>query len=302
MKRTAKPALATTVLLATLGFSPHAFGVVYFQADFNDSTAVDANSGLVANATIANLNAGTQAGSWAFTGAAASTIERGAIVSNPSNTDNAFVFDQGISGGDDRRAQGLFTQTVDIASGDFLRFEFDIFATRQGAPDNGRQIRIALTDSTGLVGGGRAYVLIFNQSAGGSDKEFRWLSTTNTQPSISTQADVGFQNAAVDNYQTWDWADGNATRVRIDVLGQTTVAAPGGALVSIDWNGDGTWDTFNEPIGARDAGVTSIDRFELFYSGTNAKGAYIDKIIAIPEPSAALLGALGLLGLLRRRR
>ena len=301
MKRKTKPALAATALLASLAFSTHASGVVYFQADFNNSTAIDATTGLVPNATITNLNAGTQAGSWAFTGGNLSD-PRGAIVSNPSNTQNAFVFDQGISGGDNRRATGLFTSTVDLSSGDTLRFEFDIFASRQGAPDNGRQVRLALTDSGGTAGGSRAYLLIFNQSAGGDDKEFRWLSTTNDQFSISSRADVGFQNAAVDNYQTWDWADGNPSRVRIDVLGQTTVASPGGALVSIDWNGNGTWDTFNEPIGARDAGVASIDRFELFYSGSNFKGAYIDNIIAIPEPAAALLGALGLLGLLRRRR
>ena len=301
MKRKTKSAITTTALLVTLGFSPHAFGVVYFQADFNDSTAVDAGSGLIDNADINNLNAGTQVGSWAFTGGNLSE-PRGAIVSNPSNTDNAFVFDTGISGGDNRRATGLFSQTVDIASGNALRFEFDIFATRQGAPDNGRQVRLALTDSGGTSGGSRAYLLIFNQSAGGDDKEFRWLSTSNDQFSITSQADVGFQNAAVDNYQTWPWAGGNPTRVRIDVLGQTTVAEPGGAQVSVDWNGNGTWDTFNEPIGARDAGVTSIDRFELFYSGSNAKGAYIDNIIAIPEPSVALLGALGLLGLLRSRR
>ena len=302
MKRKTKPTLATTAFLAVLGFSPHAFGVVYFQADFNDSTAVDADSGLVANATIANLNAGTQVGSWAFTGTADSSIARGAIVSNPSNTDNAFVFDDVISGGSDRRATGLFSQTVDIANGDFLRFEFDIFATRQGGSDNSRQVRLALTSSGGTVADSRAYILVFNESVGGDAKAFQWLSSSNALVSISSQAGVGFQNAAVDNYQTWSWADGNPTRVRIDVLGQTTVTDPGGAFVSVDWNGDGTWDIFDSPIGARDAGVTSIDRFELFYTGTNAKGAYIDNIIAIPESSAALLGALGILGLLRRRR
>lgn len=302
MKQKTKTTLATTALLVTLGLSNNAFGVAYFLADFNNSTAVDANTGLVANADINNLNAGTQAGSWSFTGAAGSSIPRGAIVSNPSGTDNAFVFDSVISGGEDRRATGLFTQTVNIAGGDLLRFEFDIFATRQGGSDADRQVRLALTDSNGLAGGSRAYLLIFNQSAGGDAKEFRWLSTTNDQFSISSQTGVGFQNAAVDNYQTWDWASGTPTRVRIDVLGQTTVAATGGALVSIDWNGNGTWDTFNEPIGARDAGVESIDRFELFYSGSNAKGAYIDNIVAIPEPSVGLLGALGLLGLFRRRR
>jgi hypothetical protein len=301
IKRKTKPTLATTALLATLGFAPTAFGVVYFQADFNDSTAVDSNTGLVANATIANLNAGTQVGSWEFTGGNLSD-PRGAIVSNPANTDNAFVFDQGISGGDNRRATGLFNQTVNIADGDFLRFEFDIFATRQGVVADNRQIRLALTDSGGTSSNSRAYVLIFDQSAGGSDKSFRWINTTNGWPTITTQENVGFLNAAVDNYQTWSWADGNPIRVRIDVLGQTTVAEPGGAMVSVDWDGNGTWDILNSPIGARDAGVTSIDRFELFYNGTNAKGAYIDNIIAVPEPGVAGLAALAIAGLFIRRR
>lgn len=282
MKQTTKSALATTALLATLGFSTDAFGVVYFQADFNDSTAVDGGSGLVANADLANLNAGTQAGSWVFTGDAAASTSRGAIVSNPDNTDNAFVFDQGISGGDDRRATGLFTQAVDIANGDSLSFEFDIFPSRQGSTGE-RQIRLALTDSSGTTGGSRAYLLILNLSASGNSKEFRWLATSNEQFEIATQEGVGFLNAAVDNYQTWSWAEGSPIRVRIDVLGQATITTPGRARVFIDWNGDGEWDTEDFSIGGRDVGVTSIDRFELFYSGWNRRGAFIDNIRAVSE-------------------
>ena len=284
MKRKTIPARATTALFATLGFVTSAFGEVYFKADFNDSTAVDDDSGLVANATLENLNAGTEVGSWAFTGGNLSD-PRGAIVSNPDNNDNAFVFDDGISGGPNRRATGLFTQPVNIGSGDALRFEFDIFPTRQGNTDQGRQVRLALTDSGGTVGGSRAYLLIFNMSAGGASKEFRWLSSGNDQNSISIQEGVGFQNAAVDNYQDWDWAEGKPIRVRIDVLGLATITTPGRARVWIDWNGDGTWDTEDFPIGGRDVGVTSIDRFELFYSGfeTTPKGIYIDNISAIAE-------------------
>ena len=58
MKQKTKSTLTITALLVTLGFSPQAFGVVYFRADFNDSTAITEETGLVANATIANLNAG----------------------------------------------------------------------------------------------------------------------------------------------------------------------------------------------------------------------------------------------------
>ncbi len=284
MRRKTKSVLATTALLASLGFAAHTFGETVFQADFNASTAVDEESGLVANADLDNLNAGTAVGSWAFTGAADPSIPRGAIVSNPDRSENAFVFDDGISGATPRRATGLFSQPVNIDNGDTLRFEFDIFPTRQGAEGN-RQVRLALTDSEGTTGGSRAYLLIFNMSAQGADKEFLWLSSGNDQNSISIQEGVGFQNADVDNYQTWDWADGNPIRVRIDVLGMATITTPGRALVSIDWNGDGTWETEDFPIGGRDVGVTLIDRFELFYSGfeSTPKGAYLDNIIATAD-------------------
>lgn len=284
MKQNTKSSFATNALLASLIFAGNAFGEIYFKADFNDSTAADDENGLEANADIDNLNAGTEVGSWTFTGAAAPSIARGAIVSNPDNSDNAFVFDDGISGGLNRRAAGLFSQPVNIANGDSLNFEFEIFPTRQGASGN-RQVRIALTDSSGLSGGGRAYLLILNLSAPGASKEFLWLSSGNDQLSIATQEDIGFQNAAADNYLTWDWADGNPIRVRINVLGLPTITTPGRGLVSIDWNNDGTWDTENFPIGGRDVGVTSIDRFELFYSGfeTTPKGAYFDNIVATVE-------------------
>ena len=289
MKRMTKPTRAATALFSSLFLATHAFGEIVFQADFNDSTrAVEEDGALVPNADLANLNAGTQVGSWSFTGAAAASIPRGAIVSNPDNTDNAFVFDDGISGGVNRRVTGLFSQPVNIDNGDTLRFEFDIFSTRQGNPDQGRQIRLALTDSGGTQGGSRAYLLIFNQSAGGSDKEFRWLSSGNDQNSISIEEGVGFQNATVDNYRTWAWADGTPTRVRIDVLGLATITTPGRARVYIDWDGDGTWEVEDFPIGGRDVGVTSIDRFELFYSGfeSTPKGAYFDNFMATAEFAA----------------
>ena len=286
MKRKTIPARATTALLTSLFFATHAFGEVVFQADFNASTpAVEEDGVLIANADLDNLNAGTQVGSWAFTGAAAQSIPRGAIVSNPDNTDNAFVFDDGLAGGVNRRATGLFSQPVNIAAGDTLSFEFDIFSTRQGNPDQGRQIRLVFTDSAGTVGGSRAYLLIFNQSAGGAAKEFRWLNSGNDQFSISTQEGVSFLNAAAGNYQTWAWADGKPTRVRIDIRGQATITTPGRARVYIDWDSDGTWEVADFPIGGRDVGVESIDRFELFYSGfdTTPRGAYLDNIIATAQ-------------------
>jgi len=277
-----------------------------FHADFNASTPADAAgspAGIEANADVANLNAGTSIGSWALSGAGGGNP--GGIVSNPAGTDNAFVFDNRVSAGAPNRITGLFDQSVDIAAGDTLSFQFEIFPTRQGNPEDGRQVRLALTDSGGTSSGSRAYVLILNESAGGPDKEFLFLDSSNSANSISLQTGVGFQNPAPGNYQEWGWADGNPISVVIDVLGQAS--SDGGALVSIDWNSDGNFEVSNFPINPRDVGVQNIDRFEFFYNNNTASGAYVDNIhvsfVPIPEPTTlAMCSLFGLALVIRRIR
>lgn len=296
--------MTTKVLLSSFlaaGLTCSAGAAVVFDADFDAATAISGS--VSANADATNLNSGTATGSWTLT---RNGNTPGAIVANAAQDNSAFAFDEGISTGNG--ATGLFTERVDLAAGDTLSFEFDLYASRQGL---GREVRLALTDTAGTVGSSRAYVLIFGLD---NNKNLNYLNDGNAKTLISDNAgggaagNDGFTNPAVDNYLSW--SSGTAIKVRVDVAGATTVSGTTGATVSVDWNGDGDYDETNEvqniDIGPRDVGVTGIDRFELFYSGTGTKGAYVDNIRAdrtpIPEPgSLALLGLGGLLVARRRR-
>lgn len=73
-------------------------------------------------------------------------------------------------------------------------------------------------------------------------------------------------------------------------------------IIDLDVNGDwsGTWNTlrwdfFNIPVG--DAALQGGGK-----TFTIDKLVFANSVNAVPEPSAALLGGLGILGLLRRRR
>ena len=281
--------------------------VIVFDADFNASTETGAT--VTDNASVANLNAGTSVGSWALSGSGGGNP--GAIIDNVAagtGTDNALAFDNGISGATNDRVTGLFTETVDLSAGHTLSFEFDMYASRQG---NGRQVRLALQDSNGSSG--NAYVMVFQLNP---SKTFRWLNTSNGQTVVSTSTGVndGFKNAADGNYLSW--SEGVGIGVKIDVSGMTTLSDTGGgppttgAKISIDWDNDGVFDAGDGDIvdvdmGPRLGGVTSIDRFELFYGGSGGnRGAYYDNFTAdktIPEPASFALIALGGLMLVRRR-
>ncbi|MEN1680570.1 MAG: hypothetical protein AAGJ46_13355 [Planctomycetota bacterium] len=295
-------------LIAALGCAPLAFGGVVFQADFENSTPVD--GAVTANADVANLAAGTQVGSWALSGAGGNPP--GAIIDNAAGDNNAFVVDQGISGGGNNRITGLFTERVDLALGNELTFEFDLYASRQGG---GREVRLALTDSGGTVAGDRAYVLIFGLD---NTKNFNGLNTSNAQPVLAstTGPNTGFTNASDGSYLSWN--SGTTIGVKIDVSGITTLSDDGngppaiGAKLSVDWAGDGSFtevangDVELLDFGPRDGGVTGIDRFEIFYSGGTPRGAYVDNIVAtlnpIPEPASAAFLTLAAPLAWRRRR
>lgn len=300
--------ITCTALAAVFATSAQA-SLIVFDADFNASTETGAT--VTANATVSNLDAGTATGSWALSGAGGGTP--GAIIDNVAagtGTDNAFAFDLGISGAANNRATGLFTEAVDISAGDTLSFEFDLYASRQG---NGRQVRLALQNANGASG--NAYVMIFQLNP---SKTFRWLNTSNGQTIVSTSTGVndGFQNAADGSYLSW--TEGVGIGVKIDVSGQTTLSDTGGgppttgATISIDWDNDGVFDAGDGDIvgvdmGPRLGGITSIDRFELFYGGSGGnRGAYIDNISAdktpIPEPASLAILSLGGLMMARRRR
>ncbi|QTN31154.1 PEP-CTERM sorting domain-containing protein [Akkermansiaceae bacterium] len=88
------------------------------------------------------------------------------------------------------------------------------------------------------------------------------------------------------------------------ILGTQTINAAGTYSIDISGASLSADDTSQSWVSAGNGGL----RFMFFEttSGTNADGLQIDSLrvigTAIPEPSAALLGGLGLLALLRRRR
>ena len=281
-------------------------GTIVFDADFNAST--ETGPTVTDNASVSNLDAGTAIGSWALSGSGGGNP--GAIIDNVAGgtgSDNAFVFDLGISGSSSDRATGLLSETVDLSAGDSLSFEFDIYASRQGS---GRQVRLSLQDSNG-AGGGNAYVIPFQINSGASGKTFRWLNTSNGQTVAASSNGVnnGFANASDGNYLSW--STGIGIGVKIDVSGMTTLSDTGGgppttgATISIDWDNDGVFDAgdgdvVGVDIGPRTGGISSIDRFELFYGGSSGnRGAYFDNFLAeksvIPEPASLALVGLGLL-------
>lgn len=282
-------AVLSLAALVTFAFSAQA--VTVFDADFNGSTPISAGTGLIDNADPTNLNAGTTTGSWVLSGSGGGNP--GAVVGNGSG-DNALVVDSDVSGDITDRITGLFDQSIDLAGGTGLNFEFDVYASRQG--NDNREMRLALQDSSGT--GGNAYVLVFDLA---TNKAFDWLNTSNTKANVSTATGInsGFTNPAVDSYLSW--GSGLPIHVQIEVSGQTTESDTGGgspttgALLSIDWDNDGTFDATDGDvemiqIGPRSGGIAAIDRFELFYGGSNFRGAYFDNFfaetatISLPEP------------------
>lgn len=316
------------VAAATLLLMPAAQSATIFLADFEGSTAVTGTTGTAlvaanANATISNLNAGTPVGSWVQSNG---TGTPGAIVDNSATapTNKALAFDSVVAGAVfNNRIRGNFTNAVDLANGDGVKLTLGLYAGRQGNELN-RQVRFSLDDGQAAdLSAVKAYTVAFETN---NQKLFRYVDTANATTTFATITDNtvgdGFNNPAFHDYlgtaaqptQT----NHSMILVTLEILAgpdNTTVAGTSGALMSIDWNGNGITDVadgdvFQVAIGPRTAGVTSINSFELFYgsSGTTARGAYVDNILVdhtvnIPEPATvALAGLVGLCIAMARQR
>ena len=279
---------AQIAALALLPAALHAQTTLIFEADFNASTAVTGTPGTglttaEANADATNLDAGTSLGSWTITG----TANPGAIVANAGQTDNAFVFDQNVSGGTANRARGAFASSVDLSSGEGLIFSIDFYASRQA---NGvREVRLSLDNAANT----KAYVVMFDLD---TTKNFDWLNTANQKNGggangngvgglgATTGPNTGFNNPAIDEHL--DQGSGTMSRLTITIppgVNNTTAAGSTGALATIDWDGDGLiepgdGDVENVDFGPRQTGVTELSNFELFYGGSGTRGAWVDNI------------------------
>jgi hypothetical protein len=300
-------------LIATMSLIPAAGATTVFNADFDGSTAVSGS--VTANASVSNLDAGTSVGSWSLTGSGGGNP--GAIVANGAQDNNALLFDENVSGGNNNRVRGTFSNSIDLAAGEGLQFSIDFYAARQ--TNSNREVRLSLDNSSNA----KAYVVMFDMD---NTKNFDWLDSTNTtnggDPNgngvgglgATTGINTGFTNPLVDGHLSW--GSGTMSRLTITIPGaldNTTVAGNTGALATIDWDGDGIieaadGDVENVAFGPRTADLTDLASFELFYGGTATRGAWIDNInaqslAAVPEPgSLALLGFGGLCMMARRRK
>jgi len=295
---------AACAALSLASGSAVASPITIFNADFENSTAIDDDSGVTPNATVANLNAGTSVGSWALTNTGGPP---GGIVSNADRTNNAFLMDQGdgwttnVTSND--WATGLFTQSVNIAGGETMTLSFDMYASRHAGGQD-RNLAIELQNSDGTT----AYMIALRLGADGDagKRVLRMMDTSGNWHDLGSMTGADIVNPDVDSYQTWDFADGASHHIRIDVLGQETATGNVGALVSVDWNSNGTFEILNAAIGPRNVGVGSIDRFELTHRNQGARGAYFDNFHAtyIPEPASLVLLVVGagLIGMRTRRR
>lgn len=83
---------------------------VVFAADFDASTAISGS--VSANASEANLNAGTAVGSWALP-----DVNPGALISD-GGSNNALMFDRVTSGSISNTVNAVFSRGVDLAGGE----------------------------------------------------------------------------------------------------------------------------------------------------------------------------------------
>jgi hypothetical protein len=167
--------------------------------------------------------------------------------------------------------------------------------------------------SFGLYHGSSTAIEGWTFTGGTSGGNFRWLfeAPIGTQwGPISgdyslnlTQADSTFANTATTT----------VTGLTIGLVYDLAfdVAARSGAFGTVTVDVDGTQvGSFNQSIGTSFAtqtytftasAATASIRFN-YGSTLNGNGYVLDNVTVVPEPSAALLGGLGILGLLRRRR
>lgn len=230
------------------------------------------------------------------------------------------------------RVRGNFTDTIDLAAGEGVRISFGMYSLRQG--DTNREVRISLDDGQDAATTPTKSYVVFLEQAG--QKNFKYLNDNNGETNVTTVANNstgdGFNNPAADDYLGTTAQPTQSThdliRVVLTILpggDNTTVINPAsgsgnfattGALLSVDWDGDGVLDAadgdvVNADIGPRCDGVASLSSFELFYgfSSSTARGAYFDdflvqKLVLIPEPATLALMGMGGLAMFggRRRR
>jgi hypothetical protein len=242
-----------------------------FEADFDAASPIGS---LIANATESNLDAGTAVGSWTV-----SATTPGAIISD-GGSDNAFMFDRALAGAYGISASGAFSRPVDLAGGEALTLEMDLYAARQ---TGNQSVFFSLDDADG----NSAYTFVFRMN---NDKDFYTVNASGQETGTTvngTGVNNGFKNPAVDGYLEWG---STMVHVKVEVSSQPTQAGNRGAVVSIDWNGDGDYADAGElqlvDFGPRSSGVTEISTLQLYNDGSLSGGAWVDNISVVAYPGS----------------
>lgn len=282
-------------LVAALVFAGGASAGVIFNADFNASTAVSGS--VTANATVANLNAGTSVGDWSNT--SGGNPPTGAIIDNSTSgdgSDNAFAFDNSTAGGQ-FISTANFSEDLEIGNG--ATIEFDIYAARQGG---GRDIVFQFRNASNNI----SYNFRFELD---NSKHFEFVETGGAATRLATAPD-GDTGSDFDNPGVGDYMDGwTPIHVKIDLLGinASTVLDDESGRLSVDWEGDGNFtgpnDVLNVAFSPRNAGISEITKIRLGYAGSGNRGIWLDNLVVteVPEPASLALMGLGGLMMMRRR-
>ncbi|MDQ8190019.1 glycosyl hydrolase [Roseibacillus persicicus] len=233
---------------------------VVFEADFDASTAVSGT--VTANASAANLDVGTQIGSWE-----AGVSAPGAVISDGAGN-HAFVFDKATSGLASNSVGADFVRRVDLYR-ETLSLELELYAVRQA---NNQAVVFSLDDASG----NQAFEFVFQMN---NNKKFFTTGSDGTasfETVNATGSNNGFKNPAVDGFLTW--GTGSLIGVKLDIT------APSQAALSIDWNGDGDYEDSSEwsgfDLSTRGDGVTEISSLRISNLSNRNGGAWIDNVKA----------------------
>jgi hypothetical protein len=274
--------LALPIIFVALIAGSPANAAVVFDANFDGTSVADIGSGngFGAQLTETNLNAGTSTGTWTVNQTqTAPTSKTNKMIQTDGGanvTNKALRFGIGFSGTTGVNNATLTANLTSVLSlSGTINVSFD-----QGmiSSDNGAD---RITYLTGLDGSNnRLFQIGFNAA-----RQLGYVSSAGTWTLIGTAGDLAGNNNTF-------WNDVNMKTVTVGVSA---------SAYDIKLNGSSL--TGGSGIAFRDVAANGLSNLA-FSSNQPYTGSAFDNISVsqIPEPSAALLGGISFLFLLRRRR
>jgi hypothetical protein len=271
LPRTAKPhltSMTSRVLLCSLALAASSHAVVIYTEDFNGSGSASLNG--AAPTTAVTFGGGLSSATWS---AHNGMLNNGAPV-NAEDSSAVLAFTP--------TAGNIYTLTVDLTSGsvdnDWIGFGFVQTGT------------VALPGTSAVTNAGRftdvgqlgALWVLARESVGGGTGDVEFFVNGTAFPITTTETDASFDGLVKNTLSIVFDATALTADLRVNGTSVTggAVAVPGGLTLA----------------GIAGVGIT--------HNNTTLAGTAFDNfsLSAVPEPSAALLGLVGMLGLLRRRR